>query len=507
MFSRPVPKRTALIIASIIFTVIYTVCFLGCVFLTQTDSNLLTGANSTIQSNNSTVISDPFGDSSGTVSSDILGSFESSFESIDGTLDSSSSNIDVTSSETNSSGITSSTTSSVTSSTTSTPSTPSTPDVPSNNDFGGAIWISIYDMSDCGLTGMNESQFRTMINTMFDNAKDLGLDSVICQVRPNSDALYKSSYFPYCRTLTGTEGQDPGYDPLKIMVSLAHAKGLKIHAWVNPYRINATTTSLTKLSSNNPAKIYLTDSDTSNDRYVLQGTDSSGRTGLYYNPAIPEVKQLIINGIKEICKNYDVDGIHIDDYFYPTTDTSFDDIEYAKYKVTAGSSAMSLSNWRKENVNQLIKGIYSAVKSYGDIEFGVSPAANLDRCRNELYCDVEKWMSTTGYIDYIMPQIYYGYEYPTTKFRYTALLTQWMSLPRHSSVEIHIGLGNYKIDTTDKNSTEWKTDTDIIARQTTDAYDKKADGIVLFSYCSVFGTSKNQQAQTANFHKVFKSLN
>ncbi|MBE6798738.1 MAG: FenI protein [Ruminococcaceae bacterium] len=362
-------------------------------------------------------------------------------------------------------------------------------------------------MADCGLTGMNESQFRLMINTMFDNAKNLGLDSVICQVRPNSDALYKSSYFPYCRTLTGTEGVDPGYDPLKIMVSQAHSKGLKIHAWVNPYRISTTSTSLSKLAANNPAKIYETDGDPSNDRYVLKATDSAGNTGLYYNPAIPEVRQLIINGIKEICQNYDVDGIHIDDYFYPTTAASFDDIEYAKYKVTAGSNAVSLANWRKENVNILVKDIYSAVKSFGNIEFGVSPAANIERCQNELYSDVEKWMSTKGYIDYIMPQIYYGYEYPTARFRYTALLNQWMSLPRHSSVKIHIGLANYKIDTKDQGSNEWKTDTDIIARQTTDAYNKKADGVVLFSYCSVFGSSSNQKTQTDNFYKIFKTLN
>ena len=504
MFSRPVPKRTALIIASVIFAVIYTLCFIACVALKKTNSGLLSGNISSFPSQSDTsafvsgtsseVNSSGFSNSdiSNVTSSDVL-----SNSSVAGSSDTASS--DVTSS--NSSSVTSSTVSSTTSSTT----PPPTPVVPSGDDFGGAIWISIYDMADEGLQGMNESQFRLMINTMFDNAKNLGLDSVICQVRPNSDALYKSSYFPYCRTLTGTEGIDPGYDPLKIMVSLAHAKGLKIHAWVNPYRINTTTTSLSKLSANNPAKIYLTDGNSANDRYVLKATDSAGRTGLYYNPAIPEVRQLIVNGIKEICQNYNVDGIHIDDYFYPTTASSFDDVEYAKYKVTAGSNAMSLANWRKENVNTLVREIYSAVKSFG-ITFGISPAANIDRCNNELYADVGKWMSTPGYIDYIMPQIYYGYKYPTSKYRYTALLNQWMSLPRLSTVEIHIGLGNYKIDTNDAGSTEWKTNTDIIARQTKDAHDINADGIVLFSYGSVFGNSTNQKTQTANFRQVFNGL-
>ena len=504
MFSRPVPKRTALIIASVIFAIIYTLCFIACVALKKTNSGLLSGDinNSPPQSDTSSVLSGTSSEvnSSESLTSDVNGNVSSNVSTgSDGTTSSNSASSDIASSDT------SSTNSSTVSSTTSSTTPPPTPVVPSGGDFGGAIWISIYDMADEGLQGMNESQFRTMVNKMFDNAKGLGLDSVICHVRPNSDAIYNSKYFPYCRTLTGTEGVDPGYDPLKIMISLAHAKGLKIHAWVNPYRINTTTTSLNKLSADNPAKIYLTDGNSANDRYVLKATDPAGRTGLYYNPAVSEVRQLIVNGIKEICQNYDVDGIHIDDYFYPTTASSFDDIEYAKYKVTAGSNAMSLANWRKENVNTLVRDIYSAVKSYG-ITFGISPAANIDRCNNELYADVAKWISTPGYTDYIMPQIYYGYKYPTSKYSYPALLNQWMSLPRLSTVEIHIGLGNYKIDTTDAGSTEWKTNTDIIARQTKDAHDMNADGVVLFSYGAVFGNSTNQKAQTANFRQVFNGL-
>lgn len=353
---------------------------------------------------------------------------------------------------------------------------------------------------------MNREQFVSLINRMFDNAKSIGVDSVICQVRPNGDALYKSAYFPYCRYLTGTEGLDPGYDPLEIMVSAAHSKGLKIHAWVNPYRISSTSGDINALSASNPARVWRNDSDPSNDRNVLTTTKDGKATGIYYNPAITEVQNLIVNGIREICQNYDVDGIHIDDYFYPTTATSFDDIEYAKYKASAGSKAMSLANWRKENVNTLVRKLYSAAKSNGNVIFGVSPAANIDRCVGELYADVTKWMSTAGYIDYIAPQIYYGYNNSNTKYRYTALLNQWMSLKRLSSVDIYIGLGNYRIVTSDTGSGEWKTDTDIIANQTKDAYNKKADGVILFSYGSVFGTHSNQIKQTENFKKVIKDL-
>ncbi len=517
MFKRPVPKRTALILASVILALVYTLSFIVCINLKNVDGSLFNSSFGSQSANTAHTpsVSDkshPSSDVSNSIgsliSSDVSSDISSSVSSqVVGELSSDnpsniSSNSFISSSASHSGN---SLLSSNSSSTVSKPNPTPIPDPePVANGFTASIWISIFDLTDNGLQGMTKQQFTSLVTTMFTNAKSLGATSVFCHVRPNGDALYKSSYFPYSKYLTGTEGKDPGYDPLEIMVSVAHSKGLKIHAWVNPYRISATSTSLTSLADSNPAKKWLTDNNTANDRNVLTATDSSNRKGLYYNPAVSEVQDLIVNGIKEICENYDVDGIHIDDYFYPTTDSSFDSIEYNRYSSNGGT--MSLANWRRENVNTLVRKLYSAVHSFSGLEFGISPAGNITRNYNELYADVEKWMSTTGYIDYIIPQIYYGYEYPNSKYTYTALLNQWMSLSRLKTVDIYIGLGNYRITDQSEGYNEWLNNNDIIARQTSDAYKQKADGVVLFSYCDVFGTSTREKQQTANFKEVFKDL-
>ena len=252
-------------------------------------------------------------------------------------------------------------------------------------EFRGA-WIQAVNGQ---FMGMDEKEMKSYLIDMLNNLQKVNVNAVIFQVRVEGDALYESRFEPWSRYMTGVQGRSPGWDPLAFMVNECHRRNMELHAWINPYR--ARTKGTKHVAYNHMTR-----------KRPELFIEYEGQ--LYFNPALQSNREHICGVVRDIVNRYDVDGIHIDDYFYPTTDTSFDDIEYAKYKVTAGSSAMSLSNWRKENVNQLIKGIYSAVKSYGDLEFGVSPAANLDRCRNELYCDVEKWMSTTGYIDYIMPQ-------------------------------------------------------------------------------------------------------
>ncbi|MBO4504865.1 MAG: family 10 glycosylhydrolase, partial [Lachnospiraceae bacterium] len=190
-----------------------------------------------------------------------------------------------------------------------------------------AVWIAYYDFGVSHYS--NAADFTTYVNEMFDNAVALGMNAVVVHVRPFSDAMYKSSYFPWSSYASGKQGVDPGYDPLAIMVEEAHARDLEIHAWLNPYRItakytlteeekNATPlmqkTLLAKrlLSKKNPARKWLSNKKTSDDRRVI-----AYQAQLYYNPAIAEVRKLIVNGVKEIVENYDVDGIHFDDYFYP----------------------------------------------------------------------------------------------------------------------------------------------------------------------------------------------
>lgn len=200
------------------------------------------------------------------------------------------------------------------------------------------------------------------------------MNVLIVQVRPFGDALYESKYFPWSHLLTGRQGINPGYDPLAYMVQAAHKEGMEIHAWINPLRIQ-TESSPPELAQSNPYQQWRRDPEKA-------GWTASAGSGKYYNPAYPEVRTLIADGAREIVENYDVDGIHFDDYFYPTEDPSFDEVAYSAYKEEQGENALSLEQWRQENINLLIQEVYTAVKEADpDVVFGVSPQANLENDR------------------------------------------------------------------------------------------------------------------------------
>ena len=156
--------------------------------------------------------------------------------------------------------------------------------------------------------------------------------------------------------MTGTQGYDPGYDPLKYMVHAAHSRGLQFHAWLNPYRVSSRFDDISQLAENHPARIWLSDDIADNDDWAVRCNG-----GIYFNPAIPEVQKLIIDGVREIINNYDVDGIHLDDYFYPTTSPDFDKSAYQRYVDSVDGKPLSLADWRRANVNSLVQGIYRAI--------------------------------------------------------------------------------------------------------------------------------------------------
>ena len=316
----------------------------------------------------------------------------------------------------------------------------------------------------------------------------MGVTDLYIHTRPFADAYYRSELFPFSAYVSGIQGVDPGYDPLEYMVFAAHNKGMKIHAWLNPYRV-ANSTDLSLLADTNIAKIWLTDNNTENDRYVLE---FEGR--LYFNPTVPQVQKLVIDGVREILDNYDVDGIHLDDYFYPTTDEGFDKPEYDAY-VALSSNPLSHDDWRRNNVNALVSGIYSAVHSGYDAVFGISPSAHIstdktDTNYNEAYADIGLWMNSTGYIDYIAPQLYFGYNYPLDKMKFNNLLEVWCKMPRKSNIKMYIGIAAYKIGNSDAHSNEWIDETDILGRQTIDSYNAECDGIAIYSYSSLFNEPK-----------------
>lgn len=200
------------------------------------------------------------------------------------------------------------------------------------------------------------------------------------------------------------------YDPLQIMCELSDKYKLKIEAWINPYRVSQDN-DYSKLCENNIALKWHNGEKTK--EYVKECGNK-----LYFNPAYKEVNELIVNGVKEIAENYSVDGIHFDDYFYPTSDADFDSVAYDEYKKKGGD--LSLGDWRRDNVSSLIKSVYKAIKKVNpDIRFGVSPASDIENDYTSLYADIEKWVSEDGYVDYVCPQIYFGFRNVKQPFMFT----------------------------------------------------------------------------------------
>ncbi|MBU5450664.1 family 10 glycosylhydrolase [Acetivibrio sp. MSJd-27] len=332
-----------------------------------------------------------------------------------------------------------------------------------------AVWISYIEYQSL-LSGKNEMDFTSSVDRMFDKVKSLGLNTVIIHVRPFADAMYPSKYFPWSKYISGTPGKNPGYDPLAILLKQAHAKDLKLHAWINPYRIGSP--------ANVPEGSIIHQWAQEKEDYIL----TSGGNW-YLNPAVPQVQQLVIDGVKEIIESYPVDGIHFDDYFYPTTDPGFDSITYQK-----AQAGLSLAEWRMENVNQLIQGVYQAIKSFNsNLLFGISPSGIIKDNYDSIYADVRKWGTQKGYVDYLCPQIYFGYENPYVP--YDKVLKEWNEITSH--VDLYVGLAAYKVGLSDHyagtGKLEWQQNSNLLARQLSDARSvSRYKGFMLFSFNSLF---------------------
>ncbi|MDE7423594.1 MAG: family 10 glycosylhydrolase [Lachnospiraceae bacterium] len=374
-----------------------------------------------------------------------------------------------------------------------------------------AVWISYLEFSGAKMSNMSKNSFQSYINKLFTNTKNLGLNTVIVQVRPMGDALYASSYFPWSTYASGKQGKSPGYDPLAYMVKAAHNRGLKIHAWLNPYRVTITGTNVKALSSNNQARKWRSSSSSSKKRNVLTFNGA-----LYYNPAKSDVQNLIVNGVKEIVQNYDVDGIHFDDYFYPTLGnkykSNFDAKEYKSYVKRCKQqkkNAKSIVSWRRSNINNLIKKVYKGIKSVDkDVEFGVSPAGNISNlyASDRYYVDVKTWMKSSDYVDYICPQIYWSFTHSICP--YTNTVKQWAALKKNNKVDLYIGLAAYRagISKTEARAigdTGWTKSKQELKKQVVAGRKvNKVDGFVFYRYDNLF-SSKLKQERT-NLKKVLK---
>lgn len=343
------------------------------------------------------------------------------------------------------------------------------------------LWVS-YISLDMNGTDYSENAFRNIFTDIADSAKELGCNALFVHIRAFCDAFYKSEIFPSTHILWGEQGKEATYDALKIMCEICKKENLEIHAWINPYRVATDITNL-ELADNNP--------------YIIDNTlGVEYENSVYLNPAKKDARKLILDGVKEVITNYKVDGIHFDDYFYPTDDEDFDKAQYNQYLkgCSSESDAMPLIEWRKNNVNMLIAEVYRLIKSHDkNIMFGISPQGNIANDLN-MGADVKSWCEYAGYVDYICPQLYYSLENPALKFE--AGLNQWLDFDLHQNLKFYAGLALYKAGT-DADEGTWATYDNILAKELEIIRSKNLEGFILYDYEAL--KSENAKDELNNF--------
>lgn len=359
------------------------------------------------------------------------------------------------------------------------------------------VWLSFYEISDM-CKGHTEEEYREKVQEVITNLSTNKFNTVFYQVRCFSDALYKSSVFPTSKYIVETEGDEITFDPFKIFIEIASQYNIDVHAWVNPLRISYEN-NISSLSKNNPAKILYNEDEDLSSLIICE-------KGMFYNPADEEARKVILSGVRELLENYDIKGVQFDDYFYPECEDINDGILYNEYKDNNGE--FTLEEWRKNNVSSLISSVYNLVKSYDEnLQFGVSPSANFKK-NEKIYADVKLWCREDGFVDYVMPQVYYGFENETMPFEKT--VNEWLNLEKNENLELYFGLAPYKCGLTDENAgsgkNEWKENSDILSRQ----YDylKLSDafaGVSLYSYSYCFGGNINENIISEN-EKLLKKF-
>ncbi|MCL1788528.1 MAG: family 10 glycosylhydrolase, partial [Defluviitaleaceae bacterium] len=342
------------------------------------------------------------------------------------------------------------------------------------------LWVtSAYNLDWPSRQGLTPAQHRAEIDDILTRAANQGINAVFVQVRPMADALYRSDIFPWSHLLTGTQGQAPagGFDPLAYWIEAAHSRGIQVHAWLNPYRVtfpNQNITNPAQLAANHPARL-----DPS--LVIAYGTS------LFFDPGNPAARQLIVDGAAEILRNYNIDGIHLDDYFYPSQNFP-DGASFARY-----GAGMTLHDWRRENVNALVRELQAITHEINpNASFGVSPFAiwkNNDRDPRgsatggmesyvTQFADTRRWV-VEGWVDYIVPQIYWIEG--NAAACYEAVLSWWEDLVAGTDVRLYIGLAPYREATrlTDQRFANWR-EGEIVRQLERNARSPVVNGSIFF---------------------------
>lgn len=349
------------------------------------------------------------------------------------------------------------------------------------------MWIaSVYNIDFPSKQNLSVSQMKQELNQIIADAEAMNLNAVFFQVRPTADALYDSALFPWSKYLTGSQGKAPAqnFDPLEYLIRQGKTHGIEIHAWINPYKITRGTAEkpnldLNALSDDNPARLYP-------DLVVAH---SSGE--LYLNPGEPMSRYLVLQGVKELLDNYDIAGIHYDDYFYPTG--TFDDADtYQKY----GAGYNSIEDWRRHNVDLLVQETHQLTQQKPGAVFGVSPAgvwANKTTNPNgsdtsagvetyyDHYADTRKWVKN-GWVDYIAPQIYWQIGH--SKCDYAVLVDWWSNVARGTDVKLYIGHAAYKTGDSTQ-GTQWMDGLELERQIAYNRANRQVDGSIFYGYSAL----------------------
>ncbi|AJY73567.1 family 10 glycosylhydrolase [Paenibacillus beijingensis] len=306
-----------------------------------------------------------------------------------------------------------------------------------------------------GIVSKQKEEFAGLL----DKLQALGINTVFVQVRPAGDALYPSAAVPWSKVLTGMQGQNPGYDPLAFMVEEAHKRGMKFQAWFNPFRAN-TDASVNGLAPNHVSLLHP-------DWIVNAGGKS------YINPGIAEARQHIIDTILEVVNGYNIDGIHLDDYFYPANTAFNDDAAYLAYAANNTIGLMNRDDWRRSNINAFVQQLDVSIHAVKPrLDFGISPfgvwrnkaadATGSDTrasvtAYDSMYADVRTWIQN-GWIDYVVPQVYWSFALDAAP--YDKVTEWWVNEVKGTGVRLYIGHAPYKLGTTKE--VGWSTSDEII---------------------------------------------
>jgi uncharacterized lipoprotein YddW (UPF0748 family) len=323
------------------------------------------------------------------------------------------------------------------------------------------VWISTVfniDWPSQAASGNEEKQKNEYI-ALLDKLAQSGINTVFVQVRPSADSIYPSSIVPWSNVLTGTPGKAPGYDPLQFIIDETHKRGMEFHAWFNPFRAS-TGSDTSKLTNDHVVKAH--------PEWIVKYGGKS-----YINPGIPEAREHIIDAVMEVVNNYNIDGVHMDDYFYPSGETKSntfaDDNTFAMYN---NNNISNKSDWRRDNISTFVQQLgqkIHAVKpsvSYGVSPFGVWRNKASDPLGSDTkagmsaydstYADVRAWIKNE-WIDYVIPQVYWSLS--RSEVRYDVITNWWADQVKGTNVKLYIGHAAYKLGTPEIG---WNTAQEII---------------------------------------------